>query len=148
MLKGVPFVAEMAGAIRVAWDPEKASGPHRRLLLSFCQALAPYLRGYPAILSLFDDIPEFASDFGKAVLDCGALRLFGGWRACGGCGFSISMEDSDLRISKVIFHTAGTSIALHRPYCSMGCYEDFCSSLKHDLCQICSREEKEEEEAV
>ncbi|KKY31156.1 putative btb poz domain-containing protein [Diaporthe ampelina] len=62
MLKLVPFVGELEGAIRVAWDPEKAPGPHRRLLVSLCQALGPYLRGYPVILALFDEIPEFASE--------------------------------------------------------------------------------------
>lgn len=142
MLKGVPFMAEITGAIRVAWDPEKAPGPHRRLLLSLCQALAPYLRDYPECLALFDEIPEFASEFSKAVLGCGAIssRRSQSRTECKSCGEGISTKDADLRESETIYHSTGNLKVLSEIYCSVDCYEEEGSKIKHEHCEICKKE--------
>lgn len=143
MMAGVPFVSDMEGAIRAAWDPEKASGSQRQLLLSLCQAVAPYLRDCPRIIALFDDIPGFASDFSKAVLGCEATFL---WppqsRACQVCRRGISTKDADLRASTVICHSTGTLAALNGSlggwYCSRNCYEKTQHPrLMHKHCQLC-----------
>lgn len=146
MLEGVPFVPEMARAIQAAWDPEKASGPHRRLLLSLCQALAPYLRNHPEFIALFDEIPEFASDFSKVVLGCGTSQRYRSSTKCHSCQDSISTKDADLRKMVTIYHPIGTLAGLNssfeRWYCSIGCYEDTkYIRVNHDDCEICKRDE-------
>ena len=144
MLKLVPFVGELEGAIRVAWDPEKAPGPHRRLLVSLCQALGPYLRGYPVILALFDEIPEFASEFSKAVLGCGATSSQGPqpFADCQFCEGIIPTKKADLREKEVIYHPIGNLAALNSSLgawsCCISCYKNAeHSTVKHDHCQIC-----------
>lgn len=142
MLKGVPFVSEMADAIRAAWDPEKASGLPRGLLLSLYQALTPYLRGYPELIALFDEIPEFASEFGKAVLGRGAVffsqRLLSP-TMCQSCEGIIPLGDAKLREGDAICHSTGTLKVLSDIYCSVGCYRDENTKVKHDHCEICKR---------
>lgn len=149
MLKIVPFAPEMVGAIRAAWDPEKASGPHRRLLLSLCQALAPYLHTYPEFIALFDEIPEFASEFSKAVLGCGVSRRSGSSTRCDSCKNSISTTNTGLREEKPIYCPIRTLMGLNRSFerwfCSIDCYKNMaCTRVEHDLCEICIREEMED----
>lgn len=146
MLKSVPFVPEMTGAIRAAWDPDKASGPHRRLLLFLCQALAPYLRDYPGFIALFDELPEFASEFSKTVLGFGASKRSRSSTSCHNCEESISTKDADLRDEVTIHHSIGALTALdgslEKWYCSKQCYEDENHTrINHDHCEICKREE-------
>lgn len=146
MLKGVPFVPEVTRAIQAAWDPEKASGPHRRLLLSLCQALTPYLRNYPEFIALFDEVPEFASDFSKVVLGCGSSQPYRSSAKCHSCQDSISTKDFDLGQRVTIYHPIGTlagrNSSFERWYCSIGCCEDMRDvGVKHDDCEICKREE-------
>lgn len=144
MLNLVPFVSELEDAIRAAWDLEKAPGPHRRLLLSLCQALGPYLHGYSGILALFDEIPEFAAEFSKAVLGCGATFSRGtrSRTKCYGCGDNISTKVADLRADEAIFHPVGHIAALNDSqenwYCCVCCCEGAGHS-NHDDCQICER---------
>lgn len=151
MLKGVPFAPEIEGAIRVAWDPEKAPGPHRRLLLSVCQALAPYLRDYPGIIALFDEIPEFASEFSKAVLGCGAISPE--WpqplSRCQGCGDDTSLWHGNLSKSGIIYHPNRTLGVLNGSledwYCSRSSFQETKPySDTHRHCEICKREEVSE----
>lgn len=143
MMRGHPFVSEMEGAIRAAWDPEKASGPQRTLLLSLCQAVAPYLRDYPTMIALFDEIPEFASAFIKTVLGYGVISWPSQSRVCQHCRNSISTNDADLRASEVICHSVGTLAApdgsLGKWYCSRACYQktEQRFRFKHDHCMIC-----------
>lgn len=141
MLKVVPFVPEMVGAVRAAWDPEKASGPNRRLLLHLCQALAPYLRSYPRFIALFDEIPEFASEFSKAVLGCGAissnrpnLRF-----RCDTCGCNISLGDGDSSEFGMIYHPKITLDSSEVCFCSRLC---FVMQAGHNHCEICKRWEE------
>lgn len=142
MLKGVPIVPEMEGAIRAAWDPEKTPGPHRKLLLCLCQALSPYLSDYSGFMALFDDIPEFASEFSKTVLGYGAVssQPSQSFRKCQFCEAIISMKDADLRQDMTICHSTGTLKILTDHYCSPCCYEQEDFSVKHDNCEICKRE--------
>lgn len=142
MMASVPFVSDMEGAIRAAWDPEKASGPQRTLLLSLCQAVAPYLRDCPQIIVLFDEISEFASDFIKTVLGCGAISWPPQPRVCQVCRRGISTVDADLRASTVICHSTGTLAVLNGSlggwYCSRNCYEKTQDSgFKHEHCHFC-----------
>lgn len=151
MLMSVPFVPEMAGAIRVAWDPEKAPGPPRRLLLCLCKSLAPYLRDYPEFIALFDEIPEFASDFSKGVLGCGVPKRFRSSTTCRTCGDSIPTKDADLRERETIYHLGGTLMGLNSTlgnwYCSRHCFEDMNHTrVKHHHCEICKRQELDEQE--
>lgn len=137
----------MEGAIRVAWDPDKAPGPPRGQLISVCQALAPYLRDCPGIIALFDEIPEFASEFSKAVLGCGAISSM--WphplSSCQGCGEDTSLWDGHLSDSGIIYHHKGTLGVLDKFleedwYCSKSCYQETNpSSGKHNHCEICQR---------
>lgn len=143
MLEGVPFVPEMARAIQAAWDPEKAPGPHRRLLLSLCQALALYLRHYPEFIALFDEIPEFASDFSKVVLGCGTSQRYRSSTKCHSCQYSISTRDAVLRERATICHPIGTLAGLNSSfeswYCSIRCHEEEYTGVRHDDCEICKR---------
>lgn len=148
MMRGLPFVSEMEGAIRAAWDPEKASGPQRALLLSLCQAAAPYLRNYPKMIALFDEIPQFASEFIKTVLGCGVTLLPSRSRVCEDCRDDISTKDARLRKSQVICHSPGTLApegSFGGWYCSRECYKDAPHArFKHDHCTICKLEESEQ----
>lgn len=142
MLKDVPFVPEMAGAIRAAWNPEKASGPLRGLLLRLCQALAPYLRNYPSFIVLFDEIPDFAIEFSKVALGCGAIysKRPNLWSRCFTCGCDISLTDDDLSECGMIYHPKSTLAVRDGSFevwfCSRSCFSQQGS---HDHCEICKR---------
>lgn len=151
MLKGVPFVSEMEGAIRAAWDGEKASGPPRTLLLSLCQALTPYLHGYPGILALFDEIPGFASDFSKAVLVYGSV--LGVSQPCAECEETFPAKKAYLKESERVFRPIlGTLTALNgaseKWYCTRECLDiarEY-TCVKHDPCEVCEREDRDDSE--
>lgn len=146
MLKGVPFAPEIEGAIRVAWDPEKAPGPYRRLLLSLCQALAPYLRDCPGIIELLDEIPGFASEFSKTVLGCGTVSSSEcqSMPTCLNCANGIDTELAKSRYCGIIYHPHGSFAVpdgrLDVWYCSRECAREKSPfRIKHGHCEICKR---------
>lgn len=70
----ISFLPDLEAGIRAAWRPDRVAGPVREQLMSVCSGLHPVLRNQTSFMRLLEEIPEFATDFLKALLGCAGLQ--------------------------------------------------------------------------
>lgn len=74
MYSEISFLYDLEAGIRTAWRADRITGPTRVELMTMATVLHPYLRYQPSFISLLDELPEFATDFVKALLGCPGVQ--------------------------------------------------------------------------
>ncbi|KAG6360898.1 hypothetical protein INS49_011966 [Diaporthe citri] len=64
----ISFLPDIEAGIRAAWRADRVAGPARKQLLTVCCGLHPVLGDQESFISLLEEVPEFATEFLKALL--------------------------------------------------------------------------------
>lgn len=127
----ISFLPDIEAGIRAAWKGDRVAGPVRRPLMTVCSGLHPVLRDQKSFINLIGEIPEFATDFLKALLGCDGMQMSHAEDTrlvCCRCDSTILVPDhgEGKRFVKGALIWTPISLNIHtksrRLFCSKKCY--------------------------